>query len=344
MKERVALFDNAKFMLITLVVVGHFLNHGATEQFGYAQGMFVFIYSFHMPLFMFLSGLFIKDMTHDSQLNLPRVFTFICLGLLLKIMTFAIELAFGHNPSFHLLSDVQVPWFMFVLAGYQVVVWLLRDVNKTLVLVVAILVALAVGYDENVGDFLWMSRFLVFFPFFWAGYMCTPGTVAEITKRRWVIAVSVLMVVGFALFCAFQTEAAYSFRRLFTAHYAYSAIPDIAGCGWQHRLLAYVISAAMCVAALALTPNRHLKGITLWGTRTVEVYFWHSAVIQLFLYFGGQAALATVLPTTWPLVSCAIGIVVSIVLSLKPFTYPLKPIMHCAKKIKPVPAAPEKAE
>ena len=59
MKKRIALWDNLKFLLIIFVVIGHY-----TQQFRAdnetLQRIYVFIYSFHMPAFIFVSGYFAK--------------------------------------------------------------------------------------------------------------------------------------------------------------------------------------------------------------------------------------------------------------------------------------------
>ena len=57
--RRIYIFDNLKFILMALVVVGHFADAGIAVSETY-RSLFVFIYSFHMPLtttrWMFLSS------------------------------------------------------------------------------------------------------------------------------------------------------------------------------------------------------------------------------------------------------------------------------------------------
>lgn len=56
-RERIALFDNIKGLLIILVVSAHFMHpvHNDNEAL---SALFDIIYLFHMPLFAFVSGLF----------------------------------------------------------------------------------------------------------------------------------------------------------------------------------------------------------------------------------------------------------------------------------------------
>lgn len=52
-KHRTAIWDNAKFLMITLVVIGHFANVFYRES-NMCQAIYLFIYAFHIPV-LFLS-------------------------------------------------------------------------------------------------------------------------------------------------------------------------------------------------------------------------------------------------------------------------------------------------
>ena len=56
-KVRDAKFDTLKGWLILSVVFGHFFSHDATHSVP-SEAIANFIYSFHMPLFVFISGYF----------------------------------------------------------------------------------------------------------------------------------------------------------------------------------------------------------------------------------------------------------------------------------------------
>ena len=58
--DHIALWDNLKFLLILLVVVGHFADFFTAESNSF-RALFLFIYSFHMPMFFFVSGWFFKS-------------------------------------------------------------------------------------------------------------------------------------------------------------------------------------------------------------------------------------------------------------------------------------------
>ena len=60
MEKSIFLFDNLKFFLILTVVIGHFIDY-ITKSSHMMSGLFLFIYSFHMPLLFIISGMFIRE-------------------------------------------------------------------------------------------------------------------------------------------------------------------------------------------------------------------------------------------------------------------------------------------
>ena len=68
-------FDNMKVLLITLVVFGHALEEfGTTGKLGLIRAV---IYSFHMPLFIFISGYFSKSDAKPEKLLKTTIIPFI---------------------------------------------------------------------------------------------------------------------------------------------------------------------------------------------------------------------------------------------------------------------------
>lgn len=59
-KVRDARFDTLKGVLILTVVFGHFFTHDASHGV-VSESLANFIYSFHMPLFVFVSGYFTNN-------------------------------------------------------------------------------------------------------------------------------------------------------------------------------------------------------------------------------------------------------------------------------------------
>ncbi len=67
-KDRDYFFDNARAILIFLVVLGHLLQPYTSED-KFLQALYLLIYSFHMPTFLFISGYFAKNLDKPNYLE-----------------------------------------------------------------------------------------------------------------------------------------------------------------------------------------------------------------------------------------------------------------------------------
>ncbi len=282
MKERIALWDNYKFILIWLVVLGHIcdaiissMSYTTTEK-----ALFFFIYTFHMPMFLFISGVFYNDKNLGG-----KVLFYLSSGFLLKICMFLVYYWFdAKTPEFRLLSDASIPWFMFTLAIFTAMTRMIRNTNKVFILVLNIIIASFAGYDKSIGDFLYLSRVIVYYPFFLVGTMFGAGatdTVMRLKKNKAIIAVSLsILVIWFAV-CCMHFEWLYPYRHLLTGRNPYT--DEIASHGPLARLICYLMAAAVGFSLLILTPARRLPFITSWGGKTMNVYFWHLLILRAFV-------------------------------------------------------------
>ena len=58
---------------------------------------------------------------------------------------------------------------MFAMAMFTAVSYFLRDFNTFTLFILFTLLACFAGYDESLGNFLYLSRFIVFYPFYLLG-------------------------------------------------------------------------------------------------------------------------------------------------------------------------------
>ena len=124
MGNRVALWDNLKFFLVTCVVIGHFADR-FTDVSNIYDSIFLFIYSFHIPLFIFISRLMFKNKDITS-----KAIFFISIGFVYKIVSAVAERLLGTvKVEFFLLWDGGLSWFMFALAAYTVILKIIEKQN-----------------------------------------------------------------------------------------------------------------------------------------------------------------------------------------------------------------------
>lgn len=142
------------------MVVGHFADVFVGRSVT-CKSIYLFIYAFHIPLLLFISGMFY----HAGHTREKALFFMSC-GFLMKILYTCIPRLFTeHALSFSLLSDSFIPWYMFSLSIYLILMHYLKGLNLRYILIVNILLACFLGYDKTIGDYLYLSRTIIFFPF-----------------------------------------------------------------------------------------------------------------------------------------------------------------------------------
>ncbi|MEE1229369.1 MAG: acyltransferase family protein [Lachnospiraceae bacterium] len=323
MKTRICKWDNVKCLLIFSVVLGHFANQFAAESMK-MKSLSIFIYSFHMPLFIFLSGLLQKRWDGEKKFDWNKPLFYIILGYTLKFAIYGIKLVFGKNPTFHWFGDTGLPWYMFAMAAFMVITYLLRKVNPKIVLPLWIAVACAAGYVESIGSFLYLSRILVFFPFYYMGYHLNGKDVMEFTDLKPIKALSVLVISVVGYISLFKIDRAYHYIRLLTGRNAYSLVHVSGGVGWQDRLLCYGLAICMGAAMISLVPNRKLPVAGYIGQNTLQIYFWHRLVLYVIMYVNVAKMLHSVVNDFWLHGILSIAIALTLVLSIKSFGKPIK--------------------
>lgn len=320
-KKRTALWDNLRFFLIVAVVVGHFVN---IKNNGWFLGVYMFVYSFHMPLFIFVSGLF-----HKNTNIIRRVVAYLLIYILFKGAIFGVKFLFGKSESFNPLVESGAPWFMFALAVYILLGYLVRNLNKKVVLITSVVLALAAGYFDIIGYFLCSSRVICFFPFYYLGMIIKREQVENVVKNRKVKLASGAVLLGWLALCLIFPTKVSAFRPFFLEkmsfpenHYAFGAL-------W--RLGCYVISAVIGFAVIAVMPDRRIKGVTTWGSRTIQVYFWHRIFLYILAYSGIQDFFfngGNAMRLLW----IGVAILTAVVMSFRIFEFPTMTIINLARK------------
>lgn len=177
-KERDYFFDNLKAVLIFLVVLGHFLLpiHGKSILVVIKR----FIYVFHMPLFVFVSGYFSKKIYREGQYNFKKILNLIKAYIFFVIMIQIVYAVCGYRSfkEINFFAQSGAPWYLFAMIVWYLLIPLIRKCRPLPVMAVNVLLALAAGYFKQIGDFLCLSRILVFGPFFFLGYYMDQQTLS----------------------------------------------------------------------------------------------------------------------------------------------------------------------
>ncbi len=307
MAARTQKWDILKFFLIFTVVFGHFIDYHDAES-DFARGIFLFIYSFHMPLFIFISGLFSKRTINEKRWD--KIVGYLVLHFVAKALIFLYYLIFKYTPEtgpvlyFRVFGETGLAWFMFALFAFGVITVAIRNIKPQAVLPIAILLALLVGYDDNVNSQLVLSRIIVWFPFYYAGYCLDPKMLEQISRKWWLKLLSIAVIAA-AIIVAITVPGTYTVRPMFTGQHPYSALGGGANFGFLIRLACYAVTTLICAAMIILTPRRlGKKGlIARFGQYTLPVYLFHY-IFMLLLYdtfdlkgfFDGEGEMYLLIP------------------------------------------------
>ena len=324
--KRIYLFDNLKFLLILSVVIGHFAEVGTGKSDIY-KSIFLFIYTFHMPLFLFISG-----MLHKNKSITQKVVMYVSLGFVSKIVIFIARYIANGKASFSLLSDSYLPWYMFVMAMFIAMSYFLRNTNKVFVLIISVAVACFVGYDSSIGDYLYLSRFIVFYPFFVMGEMAGTRTVISINKNKLMKLVSVCIIGIWLILCFAKLDSFYVLRPLLTGRNAFDSKELFAVWGPLYRLLCYAVTCLVSLAIICLMPCNKLPFISSAGKKTLQIYFWHWPIALMLKKLGIQALLLET--ASGKLIWLIIALMLTVLLTVNLFGFPTNKIIKYSRQNK----------
>ncbi len=206
--ERDKQLDNIKGLLIILVVFGHALELLRVNSL-LSNYIYNFIYSFHMPVFIFLSGYLAKNVSKGRENAFKQYFIPFLLfnsiwNFIQVITTSMISIPVDSPVAFSFLNPGWALWY--ILAMF---IWksLLPDLLKIknifrVVLVVGILSRLFSEFNV----FLSLSRLLVFTPYFVGGFLFSKESLERVRKSRLSISIILLLIsLAFNYFFLFHT-------------------------------------------------------------------------------------------------------------------------------------------
>lgn len=324
MPSRMPKWDNLKGLLILLVVIGHFIQDGAQEQkLQIFRILFPAIYSFHIPLFIFITGLFYKR-SRNEKLKTDRIWYYLVLYILMKALLLLVKRVLTGEGSFRLLTEDGTPWYMFAMAVYLWLGYLVRYRKPQLILPMALMLGILAGYDKSIGDYLVLSRILVFAPFFFLGYYLEPEKLTGKMERTSCKVIAAVVLGLLVLYCIVYVEDAYTYRSLMTGRNAYASCTKIPDCSGWNRLLLYGVTLLAGGAVAVCMPNRSLPLLTTIGQRSLAVYFWHRPVLYILDHYEVGNWIRQWGIRKYQVIWIGAGVLLTVICSLRIFEIPLQ--------------------
>ncbi len=280
--RRVPFWDNARFVAVTLVVIGHGVQR-LTGDSDPALVVYLVIYGFHIPAFAIVSGYFSKA-DPPTAAQLKRVLTdlvipYVIMESIWSLVQFLVEGRGEFNPT----TASWTLWFLLALAIFRLVLPYLALLRWPLAWAVAL--SVAVGYFANVDSTFSLSRAIGLLPFFVLGWKLRDWGLAErwLAARRaawWVRAAAVLVLAAWVgtVVALLGPLRDIHVQNWFFYNDSYSVIADAAWWAGAARLGFIVLAVLLSAAFLALVPRRE-TWITDLGRATMYVYLLHTFVL-----------------------------------------------------------------
>lgn len=291
--QRDYMVDNLKVVLIVLVIFGHFSSScRALYQMG---SVYNFVYIFHMPCFVFVSGYLSKRVHANGKLKAEKVLSFLWLYLLFKAGLAIIRGLFGKGFSLALFDDGAAPWYLLSMTVWYLLIPLIERIKPMWMILLSVLAGLAAGYVNLIGARFSMSRSLVYLPFFVIGFYLTEERLKLFLNYRLRAAAAVVMAAILVVCIVFYDALVPYFPISYGAksYYGFAKQWNPA-LGGVVRLVWYMVSALLSASLVMLVP-RCRTWFSKYGPRTLQIYILHVLLKSVFVY-SGAPKLVTDLP------------------------------------------------
>ncbi|WP_346291444.1 acyltransferase family protein [Sphaerothrix gracilis] len=154
-------WDSAKAWLLYLVILGHFTK-GQLEYSATLSGLTTFIYAFHMPVFIFISGLFSKKIVSP---RFKEIGSLLAVYVIFQAIYAVYFQSLGKPASLNPFQPNDHLWYLFALFAWRTFIPYFRKIKAPVA--IAILISIVSGFFE-LGPGL--DKAFGYLPFFVLGY------------------------------------------------------------------------------------------------------------------------------------------------------------------------------
>lgn len=280
--SRIALWDNARFGCIVLVVMGHAIQRQALDSDN-ALTLYLFVYAFHMPAFAIISGYFSKASPPGTRQMRRLITDFVLPYVIFETIWSLVQYLVEGRPVFNPSEPSWTLWFLLALAIFRLVLPYLVLVRWPLAW--AVLLSVGVGYLANVDSTFSLSRAIGILPFFVLGWQLRQWNLIE----RWrdlgaaiwgwrAVALGVFAAWLVAVVLNIRAFRAFDLRFWFFYDDSYQALGEPVWWAGLLRLGLILLAVVLSAAFFALIPRRETF-FSAFGQATMYVYLLHSFVL-----------------------------------------------------------------
>ncbi|MFJ9157760.1 acyltransferase family protein [Streptomyces griseoviridis] len=278
---RDAFFDNAKYLAIVLVAVGHAWEP-LRDDSRTVTALYTVVYAFHMPAFIVISGYFSRGFD-GSPRRVRRLVTGVAVPYIVFETAYTLFTRWtDHAPDrpISLLDPLYLTWFLASLFVWRLTTPLWRALRWPLP--VALVVAMLATTSPSIGEDLDMQRLLQFLPYFVLGLSLRPEHFRRVRTRRMRLLAVPVFAGAFALahWLVPRYSGAWFFHR--------DSAVELGAPSWVGPLMTLAMfgcSTLLTACFLSWVPGRP-TWFTVLGAGTLTGYLLHGFVTQLANHWG----------------------------------------------------------
>jgi fucose 4-O-acetylase-like acetyltransferase len=299
-------FDNAKFLAIVLVVAGHAIE--SLLDVPAARAGYVFLYMFHMPVFIIIAGYFSQGFPSSSDKVRKLITQLLVPFAVFQLAYMALaRLVGGRDVDITLLDPYFLVWFLLALFAWRLSTPVWQRLRWPLG--IAVLVSVLAGVQELPGV-LETGRVLSLLPFFVLGLKLRPAHFELLRRPAVRVAGALVFACGLAVawFAAPRMGLEWVYWRRSND---FLGVDDLTGTAMRVGML--ICATVLSAAFLALVPRGRMW-ISGLGMATLYVYLLHGLPVKMADYAGlyDHPALHSVLGVA---AAGSAGVVLALVLS-----------------------------
>lgn len=252
--------DNYKGILIFLVVLGHLLFSYDYDNGVAIMNVVKFIYSFHMPLFLIISGYFSKRINKKGNFRLLVLFVLLNFSYILYDY-----FVYG---SFDFFTIKYSSWYLLALFLYRIIISL-PSVNKFIIINKVFSLSFSFVVSIIIGLFNFnnlISKLVSYFLFFLVGYLLDNEFLESVNRRKSVNLVTLVFSLLFLGMLSFSLPFSLNF---------YMAGSYIHYIQVVFRLIIYIIDIMLFLSFLTFIPDKRVKFLTNIGRNSLSIYLGH---------------------------------------------------------------------
>lgn len=324
--KRDYLWDNIKAFLMFTVVLGHFLEFFPVNN-TFFKCLDYWIYTFHMPAFLFVSGFWAKGYCKNGTVRAEKVVTNLAFFLVFQVAFFLFtKLFLVPGDTFTLFYPDMGLWYLCAVVAYYLLIPIAEKVPFYITLPSCFILSLLINTDPAGSSFMVISRIFVFLPYFFLGYYVSEDTINTIRKIKGKVFVGIISagasiaIWGSVLYFKSRDEFP---LRMFYGKNSYESMNFSDRHGMVLRVLTWIISLLMIFALILIFSNK--KNILSYiGKYSLQIYIFH---MPLGMFFRETDFTQQFPVDTWwqGIVICILAVAVTLILSVpilsKPFTW-----------------------